>query len=225
MKPIAGSRGEGFCKLTAGSSGLSVNDRAVTAEELKGFLCSVRRHIVTEYLNSHSDIRRIYDATPNTLRLMVIHDSRDGPQLVGAFMRFGCAATGNVDNASAGGIVCGVDMATGQLFMPKVFVAGKIADLLVHPDSGCHIDGLVLPNWRAIKNGIVSISADYPQLVYMGYDVVVTENGFKILEINSLQDIRTMQMWYPLMNHAHARRFFEARYKPALSRDAVWRCG
>ena len=41
-------------------------------------------------------------ATPNTLRLMVLSDPNDGPQIVAGFMRFGASGSGMVDNAGAG---------------------------------------------------------------------------------------------------------------------------
>ena len=50
-----------------------------------------------------------------------------------------------------------------------------------------------------------------PQLVYTGYDVVIAADSFKIIEINSHQDVRSMQVLGALYLSDYARRFFQAR--------------
>ena len=44
---------------------------------------------------------------------------------------------------------------------------------------------------------------------YMGFDVAVTEDSFKILEINSLSGLMAAQCKEPLMKDPKTRRVFE----------------
>ena len=208
LKPWAGSGGEGFCKLAACGDQLYLNDQEVSERGLTEFLGSLRNHIVTEYLTSHPAIQRIYDATPNTLRLMVIHDECEGPQIIGAIMRFGVRESGQVDNVGAGAIYCGVDVRDGRMFRPRRYTDGSAIDAdSCHPDTGVEIAGH-LPNWTIITSGIGEIARDFPQLRYIGYDVIITESGFKIIEMNSHQALGGVQDYYPLMENEYCRRLF-----------------
>jgi hypothetical protein len=48
---------------------------------------------------------------------------------------------------------------------------------------------------------------------FLGFDIVITEDGFKILEINSHQDISTFQCYYPLLVDNAASPFFNGLLK------------
>ena len=50
---------------------------------------------------------------------------------------------------------------------------------------------------------------------YMGWDVVITEAGFKVLEINSLPGINLIQFFKPLLAEERIRRFY-VRHIPSL---------
>jgi len=43
---------------------------------------------------------------------------------------------------------------------------------------------------------------------YMGWDVVITEAGFKVLEINSLPGISLVQFFKPLLDEERIRKFY-----------------
>ena len=76
-----------------------------------------------------------------------------------------------------------------------------------HPDTGVLIEGYV-PRWDEIKAKIVEISNFLPHLIYMGYDVVITNEGFKIIEINSHQGIGFNQTHTPFLKSPLTKDFF-----------------
>ena len=81
-----------------------------------------------------------------------------------------------------------VNVATGDIMSPVLY--GKLKnneEAKVHPDSGEAFKGKI-KGWDQIKSQILAIGDYYPELSYMGYDLAVTDDGFRILEINSLQD-------------------------------------
>lgn len=58
----------------------------------------------------------------------------------------------------------------------------------MHPDTGVRIEGIV-PNWELMKKGITDICRFMPELEYLGFDIAITDDGFKIIEINIHQDL------------------------------------
>lgn len=46
-----------------------------------------------------------------------------------------------------------------------------------------------MPHWQSLTDTICRISRALAPLEYLGYDVVVTADGFKILEVNLHQDL------------------------------------
>ena len=81
-----------------------------------------------------------------------------------------------------------------------------------HPDTGTLLEGY-LPNWETVKKGVYDISMMIPQLEYLGFDIAITEDGFKILEINIHQDIHKAHEFTEEIN-----RFFSEKiqYKKEL---------
>ena len=214
LKPLVGSGGAGFCKLSYSGDNFCLNEKHASRVQMLDFLRSLDNYIVTEYITSHAAIRAVYDVTPNTLRLMVIHDEQNGPRITGAFMRFGIKQTGMVDNAGAGAIYCGVTLSEGQMFSPKRDVDGKAIDVDVHPDTGVPIAGR-LPHWHLVTAKVIEIAHAFPQIRYMGLDIIITDSAFKIIEINSHQNLRHIEPYYPVMQNEYCRRFFGSMLKGA----------
>ena len=61
-------------------------------------------------------------------------------------------------------------------------------DAPTHPDSGVLLDG-ILPNWDLVISQLLAISRYLPQLKWLGFDIAITEDGFRIIEINSHQGL------------------------------------
>jgi hypothetical protein len=47
-----------------------------------------------------------------------------------------------------------------------------------------------------------------PQLSFLGFDVLITDRGFKVIEVNSHSSLTRLQQYYPLLKDARCRRFF-----------------
>ena len=220
LKPLAASGGRGFCKLSFCDDHFCLNEKQVSRDQMRDFLRNLENYIVTEYITSHPAIRTVYDVTPNTLRLMVIHDEQNGPRITGAFMRFGIKETGMIDNAGAGAVYCGVTLSEGQMFSPKRDVDGRIIDVEVHPDTGVPIAGR-LPHWDLVSSKTIEIACAFPQIRYMGFDIIITDSAFKIIEINSHQSLRHIEPYYPVMQDEYCRHFFGSMVKGARRKRPI----
>ncbi len=210
LKPISGSRGNGFRKIRyAGANTFFANDIKVDENVLLGILSRSHNHIISEYIENHEFIKNIYQESLNTVRIMLIRDIKDqSAKIVGACMRFGSRESGVVDNFAAGGILCGVDINDGLIFGGKRKQGGTVEDCEYHPDTGKKIDGF-LPYWNLIKNELPRICDHFPQLKMFGADVAITPNGFKIIEVNMYPRIRNFQIFFPLLKNDPAKSFFK----------------
>lgn len=211
LKPRLGSLGEGFMRLERASDGkYLINgqeyDRASLTEKLEGLL----EVIVTEYVFSHPTIRRIYEKAPNSLRLSVFRDLDGTHKLLSARIRIGMEATGYIDNVSKGGFGALIEPETGRLMWEKVLVNGKTVKLPIHPQSYAPLN-ITIPNWELILKKTLEICNTVPDLVWIGFDIIPTEDGFKLIELNSHQSIDgSLQHFHPLMKSEAAGLFMDA---------------
>lgn len=207
FKPMAGSKGIGFYKLSSRQQKYYVNEKMVSLDELAGILNRDEDYIVTEYITSHKDIRRIYSGSPNTLRFLVIKPPQSGLIYSNAHIRFGTSASGVVDFNTDGGLISNVDLETGKYSGCMRFMEYSCEACDIHPDSGVLIDG-VLPHLESIKQVIKEISLYLPQIRFMGYDIIVTSESFKIIEINSHPALGPQQHYKPLFRDDETKKFF-----------------
>ena len=189
LKPSEGSHGEGFFKLEYRDGGIRVNDEEMEEEAFIDFLRTKKiPYNITEYLENNRALSEFYKDTTFTIRIMVINDKITSPQIANAYLRIATKKTGNTDNIGSGGVCARINLETGEIFEPEKIENHIITPCPVHPDTGAIIRG-VIPNWREIKEGVKDVSRYICQLEYMGFDVVATEDSFKILEINTHQDL------------------------------------
>ena len=79
-----------------------------------------------------------------------------------------------------------------------------------HPDTGISWEGQKLPNWEYCKEGINRICKQLSSLDYLGLDIIITEDGIKLCEINSHPDLDYAQLiGKPALSNPDVRRFFE----------------
>lgn len=206
LKLISSSSGIGFHKLSY-DEGYKINNESVDEPTCIAFLNSIDNYLVTEYVVAHESIRKFSSNALNTVRIMVVNDDAQHVVVANAFMRICSKNTGFVDNVMAGGIFANVDVKTGRFDDAKKIVNSNFVRCNVHPDSNLEISG-TLPNWEMMTEKLTEISQFLSPLSYLGYDIALTDSGFKIIEINSHQGIRMYQSYYPLLKDNLASQFF-----------------
>lgn len=209
MKREAGFGGEGFYKLEYCDNDIIVNRKKYTEAQFTELLSSLSNYLIMEYITAHSDIKKYYAESTGVLRIMVINEGT--PQIANAHLRIGSSKSGIID-AYDGSISSVVDIETGKYSEAWITSGHDYINIKFHPDTNLPLSGTI-PKWEYVKEKILEISAYMPQLAYLGYDVCVTESGFKIYEINSHQGISLYQLTYPLLKDNEAADFFKSHIK------------
>ena len=192
FKAASGTHGIGFYKVEYADGKYYLNTKEVSETDIRNVINSFGAfYIVTEYVNMHDDIKNIFAGSVNTIRVMMINRDGHHPQLMDAYMRIGSGKSGVTDNVAYGGVVCSINMETGEYGNGLQLVNHVYIPIENHPDTGTPLHG-VIPNWETIKAGLIDISKYLSQLEYLGFDVVCTPEDFVVLEINSHQDLHRL---------------------------------
>lgn len=189
LKASSGTHGDGFYCVAYEDGNLYVNDEPTDEADLCqliGGLNSV--YIVTEFLHMHEELQKIYAKTVNTIRVMVINENGYDPKIMQTYMRIGASKTGYTDNVGYGGICCLVDKDTGEIYQPESIKDHVFYPCPTHPDTGVPIAGFI-PGWEEARKVVLDMSKYLGELEYLGYDVAITDEGVKIIEINIHQDL------------------------------------
>ncbi len=215
FKQTKGGHGAGFMKISFDGGQYRVNNKTVSKTELEKLINEMNGYIVTEYVYAHAELSQIYAATPeaakavspSVIRIYTVYDDKEGSQIIGSYIRIGAAKAGLLVDYD-GVIYCGIDYNNGTLFNPLIDVGDFSTEpCSVHPDTGKKIEGKI-PNWEYFIHEIIKISNYLSITPYLTFDVVLTDNGLKVLEINSHGINRNLQPFYPVFDNKYARRLF-----------------
>lgn len=210
LKQLLGTYGRGFYRLEYVDGEFYITGKKATEEELIQLLKSLNHYLVTEFITNHEALRNIWPEATNTLRVIMANVEQE-PVVLRTFIRFGNKKSNGVDNAHSGGggLMSVVDEDTGKIMFTFTLDAeGYATRITNHPDSGASFD-ITIPHWDMVIDTCHKICRSYPELRYWGLDVAITDEGFKILEINSLSGLRPTQLKEPLLKDPKTRRAFE----------------
>ncbi len=189
LKPSSGTHGDGFYRMEYAEGRYLINGKEMTEDGIREMIEGFKSiYVITEYLFMHHELKKIYPNSVNTIRVAVVNQSAYEPRIMQTYMRIGSSSTGFTDNVGYGGICAKIDIPTGRYYCPEKIIDHKFTPCPVHPDTGVRIEGTV-PNWELMKKGITDICRFMPELEYLGFDIAITDDGFKIIEINIHQDL------------------------------------
>lgn len=202
IKPRTGGGGKGVAVLSP-DDGL---------ERLGELLDGADDRLVSEFVEQATYADAIFPAATNTVRVLTMIDPRTGsPFVARAVHRFGSSESAPIDNWTSGGLSARLDRETGRLVECAYRTDdGGLERVERHPETGERIAGTRIPNWRRIVDELLTVAGSYPELPYVGWDVVVTDEHpyFKILEGNRYSDVDILQTYGPLLDDPRIRRFY-----------------
>ncbi|MBQ3704982.1 MAG: hypothetical protein II888_00865 [Clostridia bacterium] len=184
-----------------------VNGETVTASQLLEECTGFGDAILTEYIQQSEFENELYPYTTNSLRIVCGKcKGEQKMEIIKAVQRIGNQVSRPVDNVSQGAISSEIDVETGILgpcYIAKSRAeAGKkrkpdeikIESFTKHPDTGAQISGRTIPQWKNIRNEIEKLSNKFPYLSMVGWDVLLTDDGFCVLEGNASAGCTMFQM-------------------------------
>ncbi len=210
LRPHWSGGGEGVFFLTREGGRWSVNARQADIATVRRLISVLDRYIVTTFVEQAAYARTIQPATANTLRVLTLRDEQ-GVFVASVVHRFGTAASLPVDNFHGGrGLCAAVDVERERL---KTAVSlderGRRQLHTHHPETGNRIDGIAIPGLRQALDGVRTASRCLPEAVCVGWDVLITDDGYSLLEANAPPGIVASQAHAPLLADARSRRVFQ----------------
>ncbi len=107
-----------------------------------------------------------------------------------------------VASAALNGFDAEIDPVTGIVISDGYQESGKI--FTVHPDSGIKIKGFQIPKWNELIVFIDKIMAALPKYKYVGWDLVLTPDGWCVMEGNY-----SGEFMFQLINNKGYKKEFE----------------
>ncbi len=212
MKPVRAFKGYGFMALAQNPAGWTLNDVPVEPDEATALVRSLDNYIVTTYAQQAAYAREIYPRTANTVRMLTLWDIDEHRPFVAAVAhRFGTSRSGPVDNwrGGMGGLSASIDPETGRMGRGATFENGQLTWHLKHPETDAKIAGVVVTRWDELRDAILALAARLAFAPDLAWDVVVTDEGFEILEVNGASGMVLFQVHRPLLADPRVRRFYE----------------
>ena len=173
VKPVDSALGNGVYKLKkTDEAGIS---------ELKKNVERGSSFLLEEVVTNHDKLKAFHPKSLNTIRMVTCIDHKGEFHIVASLLRIG---SGNavIDNAKGGGMMC-------PIYPENGIICGEAHDMSGHrykrhPDSGILFVGYQIPCWNDVLAYTEKLARHVTDARYVGWDIVVTENGLDVLEGN-----------------------------------------
>jgi hypothetical protein len=216
-KPVGGGGGGSIYFMRCDNDWVLVesNDQAekrrrFRPEDIEELFADARvPFMITEFIVQGEYAKSLYPLTVNTLRVLVIRDPDTlKPHIVRAVQRIGTAESYPIDNFSYGGLSARINLETGELGIAAPAAGSRARQYMeTHPDTEERITGRFVPNWSKMMKDLTDLFQVLPYVTYCGFDLVVQDDGFTIIEGNSFSQVRLFQMHEPLLIDPMYRKF------------------
>jgi hypothetical protein len=205
--------GKGILFVDRYGGSITVNGDPKGERELLEMVSGLHQYMICERIQQNQFLSDIYPHTVNSLRVITCLDSNTGEVFIPfAIQRFGTDISAPTDNFSQRGVSAPLDIDSGR--MGTVVMKGPNWERLTlssHPDSGREITGTLLPNWPQVRDEMIRKLEQHPFFDYVGWDVVITQDGFSVIEGNHNQGNYLPHAHYSLLSDQRLRNFFMAK--------------
>lgn len=193
IKPVyAQGSGRGVYILKAVGKKYLLNDERI--DDVIDRLSNLDNYVVVEFIQQHQYADKLFRHSTNTIRLITTINKQTGRAIItNSVHRIGVEASIPVDNGKKGALVAEIDIVTGIMGQAKTFY--DLTCYSVHPETNAPIKGVKIPFWAEVKEQLVSVAERFPYIPFMAWDVVITDEGFYVIEINTSSGVNLFQMW------------------------------
>lgn len=210
IKPQTGGGGFFINHLRADEDGIFLNSQRIDMPALKDFISKLNTYIISDYVEQADYARAVFPGSTNTIRLLTVIDPKTNkPFIPIAVHRFGTSKTMPADNFFQGGLSANIDIETGILGKAAIFPGkSKLEWHSHHLETGAQIEGIQVPNWKAIKERMLHVASVFSSLKYVGWDIAPTNSGFTVIEGNGFVGPYSIQVHGGLLGDPRLKEFY-----------------
>lgn len=215
-KPCNGTTAIGFFSLSYRDGKFYMNHDEISEKELENVIKQHSNYIFTEYIRPAAYLKKYSDQI-HTLRIVILNAHGDDPQIVGGYLRFPNKNNGDANYSVLGeqdidrfNLFVDIDIETGHFGNAKKTFVNRVEPTDIHPDTGAVIDGYI-ENFEHLKKLCLGVAQQFNTLEWLGFDIGVTEDGFKCMEINSHPGIKYMQIFKPFFKNEVLASYFKKK--------------
>lgn len=212
-KPCNGTTSLGFFRMSYDGNRFYVNDEELEENQFESFLSQYPNYVFTEYLRPSAQFKK-YSPHIHTLRIVTVNETGNNPMIIGGYLRIPNMMSGEAnyiiigkDNLEKFNVVVNVDYDTGAFGPGKLTYADRAVPVESHPDNGISLNGII-DNYSELKETVLGVARRFSSVEFMGFDIGITNKGFKCMEINSHPGIKYMQIFKPLLADPFSRNYF-----------------
>ena len=207
LKPLMGGKGKGIEFVRKFNNHYFVNKEKINSSNLFDIFLSKNNYACYEYIEQHEKLALIFPEAINTVRLTTFN--LNGKILIIGILRIGNNNSIPFDNFSQGGMVSLIDHDTGVLSSAiSKGLNGNPFYHSSHPDTNIKIKGEVLPFWNEIVAEMTSFLIKFPFFEYVGWDILISNDSFYVIEGNHNPDLDLVQVHYPYLLNNEIKQFF-----------------
>jgi hypothetical protein len=213
IKPFAGGGGKNINIFKCENGELLHNQKRIKKDDLHKLLSKLRDCIGCEFAYQADYAARIFPYSTNTIRMLTMWDADHQPFLASAIHRFGSTSTIPLDNFAQGGLCAFIDATSGVMSKAITIPSNsQIQWRSSHPDTDQPIEGTSVAGWEEIKRQVLKIAESLEFVPYIGWDVVKTRDGIKIIEANGYSGVRVYQVHKPLLTIPGVKDFYQRHH-------------
>lgn len=210
FRPHWSGGGEGVFFVRREGETWFINEQEATMHAVMHLIGGIDRYIATTFVEQAAYARAIYPQSSNTLRVLTLVDAA-GPFMASVVHRFGTSRSFPVDNfhRGRGGVCAAVHLDAQRLGRAlSVDRHDKPHWHSVHPETGSPIEGVLIPGLHSALQGVLAAARCFPEARIVGWDLLITDAGFSILEANAPPGIVVSQATGPLLATPRTAAFF-----------------
>lgn len=178
FKPCGNSCGDGIEKIRIQDEDIGSLFKRVKTEDA----------VLDTPITQHSIMSTLNAGSVNTLRIFTFRNAGK-IYFTGCALRIGTDSF--IDNYSAGGLVCSVDLKTGRTVdEAENYLGDRFSQ---HPISGTALKSFQIPCWNDVLQYVFNMATSY-ELNYVAWDIAVEEDGPELVEANPGGMINVIQI-------------------------------
>lgn len=216
-KPSNGTEASGFHRLDWRGGSYLIDGEEVLESGVREFVERNRNYVLTEFIHPEASLAAI-NPLIHTMRLLVINPTGTRPEPTIGYLRFALEGGGRGSGANyvpptdagIGAYNVEIDLTTGEYGNGKLVYANRVVDAPCHPTSGVRAEGRVAC-WDEVREMLERFSLRVGACEYLGFDACVTDDGPKIMEINSHSGIKYLQLFHPIMREEGLAAYYRTK--------------